>query len=45
MDKNAQVVDNSAIKRLPESTNEPVISGNSPLRADQFRHLWKMSDN
>ena len=45
MDKNAQVVDNSAIKKLSESVNKPVMSGNSPLSADQFRHLWKVSDN
>ncbi len=44
MDINAQVVDNSAIKKSTESANNPVMSDNSLLSADQFRHLWKISD-
>ena len=44
MDKNAQVVDNSAIKESSESGNRPSTPTNSRLSADQFRRLWKTSD-
>ena len=44
MDKNAQVVDNSAIKESSESGNRPSTPTNSWLSADQFRRLWKTSD-
>jgi hypothetical protein len=45
MDISAQVVDNSEIKKLSESVNKSVTSNHSLLSADQFRHLWKLSDN
>lgn len=45
MDKNAQVVDNSAIKKSSESGNKPSTPINSSLSADQFRQVWKTSDN
>ena len=45
MDKDAQLVDNSAIKNSSESGNKPITPVNSSLSADQFRHIWKTSDN
>jgi hypothetical protein len=45
MNKNAQVVDNSAIKKSSESGNKRLTPINSSLSSDQFRHLWKTSDN
>lgn len=45
MDKNAQVVDNSAIKKSSERGNTSSTPVNSSLSADQFRHLWKTPDN
>jgi hypothetical protein len=45
MDKNAQLVDNSAIKKSLESGSKPSKPVNSSLSADQFRHLWKTSDD
>lgn len=44
MDKNAQLVDNSAIKKSSESGNKPSTPANIWLSADQFRRLWKTSD-